>query len=463
VVKTQSLQVLCDLGGEAYDEIEIPEEIAVQNRRTLFDASVRAFLPHRTALAPKNAGEIGPPSDDLFHALETEEDYDRPLAVQIAALLHVAGVDVAEDRSGMAGLLDKILGLEKDHWDKALRIREQPNWQTAIKNGVAQVTLVGHTENAPAAEALIERDPLFRNAKDIDVPRVRHRLSLIFPGESDGLAGLEPDLIGEHHVADVATDALVDACIAWSGDDSTRRQHILTVLNRATRVEHGAKASRAAAQLDRLVRTQAAGLGGDLVKVALETPGRLLDLCPALKAQLDRLDEPALAAIDAALPMHSLTLMELSLAVAAIRVDLARKLGSAADAAEVLNHLASRVGTLGIRLSNLGRREEALAASQEAVDIRRRLAQTRPDAFLPDLATSLGALSVALTAAERHGDAAAATHEGLMTIAPLLEKHAGAFDNLAGALVRNYFSACEKAGTKRDLALLERVTRALKT
>ena len=160
---------------------------------------------------------------------------------------------------------------------------------------------------------MIERDPLFRNARDIDVPRVRRALSLIFPGESDGLAGLEPDLIGEHHVADVATDALVDACIAWSGDDSTRRQHILTVLNRATRVEHGAKASRASAQLDRLVRTQAAGLGGDLVKVALETPGRLLDL---LEAQLGSLEEPALAAIDAALPLQSLMLMELSLSIA---------------------------------------------------------------------------------------------------------------------------------------------------
>ena len=58
----------------------------------------------------------------------------------------------------------------------------------------------------------------------------------------------------------------------------------------------------------------------------------------------------------------------------------------------ILSHLAARVGTLGIRLSNLGRREEALAASQEAVDIYRRLAQTRPDAFLPDLATSLNNL-----------------------------------------------------------------------
>ena len=40
-------------------------------------------------------------------------------------------------------------------------------------------------------------------------------------------------------------------------------------------------------------------------------------------------------------------------------------------------------------LSALGRREEALAAVEEAVTIRRQLAQGRPDAFLPDLVMSL--------------------------------------------------------------------------
>jgi hypothetical protein len=34
----------------------------------------------------------------------------------------------------------------------------------------------------------------------------------------------------------------------------------------------------------------------------------------------------------------------------------------------------------------LGRREEALQATQEAVEIRRRLAAQHPDAFLPNLA-----------------------------------------------------------------------------
>ena len=42
-----------------------------------------------------------------------------------------------------------------------------------------------------------------------------------------------------------------------------------------------------------------------------------------------------------------------------------------------------------MRLADLGRREEALTAINEAVTIRRALAETRPDAVLPDLADSL--------------------------------------------------------------------------
>jgi hypothetical protein len=48
----------------------------------------------------------------------------------------------------------------------------------------------------------------------------------------------------------------------------------------------------------------------------------------------------------------------------------------------------------------LGLREEALASSQEAVDIRRRIAETRPDAFLPNLATSLNNLGIDLSASD---------------------------------------------------------------
>ena len=148
VLRSQSLQDLCSVGGEAYDEIEIPEEMAVRDRRSLFDASVEAFRAHGSTIAAYTT-ELRPPSQDFVRALETEDDYRRPLAVQIAALLHVAGVD-AEGRQGMAGLLNRILGLEYEYWDKTLKIGGQSNWQVAVKNGVAQVTLVGAVDGCSA-------------------------------------------------------------------------------------------------------------------------------------------------------------------------------------------------------------------------------------------------------------------------------------------------------------------------
>lgn len=50
VRKSQSLQDLCSLGSEAYDQIKIPETIAVHNRRALFDESVEAFRAHGSTI-----------------------------------------------------------------------------------------------------------------------------------------------------------------------------------------------------------------------------------------------------------------------------------------------------------------------------------------------------------------------------------------------------------------------------
>jgi len=60
-------------------------------------------------------------------------------------------------------------------------------------------------------------------------------------------------------------------------------------------------------------------------------------------------------------------------------------------------------------LAELGRREEALAAIEEAVAIRRELAAARPDAFGPDLASSLNNQSNRLTALGRREDTLAAS------------------------------------------------------
>jgi hypothetical protein len=70
---------------------------------------------------------------------------------------------------------------------------------------------------------------------------------------------------------------------------------------------------------------------------------------------------------------------------------------------------------------------------------------------------SLGAVSNALTAAKRHAEATVVAHEGLMKIAPFVERYPHAFDEPIRALAQDYLSACEKSGTEPDQALLAQV------
>lgn len=151
---------------------------------------------------------------------------------------------------------------------------------------------------------------------------------------------------------------------------------------------------------------------------------------------------------------------EEALAASQESVDIRRRLTQARPDA-FLPNLAMSLNNLGAMLSNLGRREEALAASQEAVDLYRRLAQVSPDAFLPDLAKSLGVTSHVLTALDRQTEAAQAAHEALEILAPFVERYPETFADLARAISANLRQYSDAAQQAPDLALLERVGRAL--
>lgn len=100
------------------------------------------------------------------------------------------------------------------------------------------------------------------------------------------------------------------------------------------------------------------------------------------------------------------------------------------------------------------RRGEALEAAQEAVRIRRQLAEARPDAFLPDLAMSLGAKSQCLRALERHADALADLEEAIRSLTPRFRHIPRAHGCLMGALVRDYVAAAGALDRHPDMALL---------
>ena len=118
---------------------------------------------------------------------------------------------------------------------------------------------------------------------------------------------------------------------------------------------------------------------------------------------------------------------------------------------------ASLLNDYGVSLSALGRREEALKPAQEAVDIRRQLAKVNPQAFLPDLASSLGAYGSVLRSLERHDEAAQAFGEGLQHIVPFYREMPRAFAELAQALQKEYLHACQDAGQEPDKVLLNQI------
>ena len=75
--------------------------------------------------------------------------------------------------------------------------------------------------------------------------------------------------------------------------------------------------------------------------------------------------------------------------------------------------LAASLNNLANRLTDLGRREPALEAAQEAVDLYRRLAAARPDVFMPDLAMSLNNLANMLSDLGRREAALEAAQEAV--------------------------------------------------
>ena len=114
-------------------------------------------------------------------------------------------------------------------------------------------------------------------------------------------------------------------------------------------------------------------------------------------------------------------------------------------------------------LSALGRREEALRATEEAVEIRRQLAQTRPDAFLPDLAGSLGNLSVILGELSQPEAAFQVISEAVRIYSPFFLRLPAAFAPRMAMMVQCYSARAEAAGKEPDAGLLTPIVEVFKS
>jgi tetratricopeptide (TPR) repeat protein len=124
------------------------------------------------------------------------------------------------------------------------------------------------------------------------------------------------------------------------------------------------------------------------------------------------------------------------------------------DPARSLNNLANR-------LSELGRRLEALPPAEEAVKLYRELFGQNPDAFTRDLAISLGMMGQVREANQQADLALECFAEGVRVLAPQFMALPTAFAQLMGQLRQEYLRLAETLGREPDASLLTPVAEVL--
>ena len=115
---------------------------------------------------------------------------------------------------------------------------------------------------------------------------------------------------------------------------------------------------------------------------------------------------------------------------------------------------AAALNNMAVALSDLGRREEALKAAEEATQNYRELAAKNPDAFLPYLAGSLNNLGNRLSELGRREEALEAAAEAARSLTPHFLQYPEAFGGWMQGMVVNYLKRASELGRKPESDLL---------
>ena len=410
---------------------------AVPDRQAVFQNAARAFS-QATAQIPRAY-----PVPDL-----STEPYDRVLWIHMAALTAVRERDEGGIRYIRQGarvdpqlLLDVTLTREAEIWE-ALRAEapaiDDPVW---VERAVAVACLTTARNEAEAANVLSAVPELAHEAQEPARRQLARWLSRVYPGRG-WLPPLEPDELADALVAKVvaACPELVPNVLDRASPALTKA--CLQVLDRGALVHPAA-----AVALRDALTAGLESLWPSAVEIAQEFGDPIGVILAEVLAETGS-DELA-AEIADALPEHTVALLELA------NVSTERALASARERPSGVERDAevSRwSNNLSNHLSALGRREEALAAIQEAVAIYRSLAAARPEAFRPDLASSLNNLSTCLSDFGRREEALAAIEEAVAIRRVLATDRPEAFGHRLASSLRN-LSTCLSGLGRREEAL----------
>ncbi|MDI5974067.1 tetratricopeptide repeat protein, partial [Streptomyces sp. SL13] len=323
---------------------------------------------------------------------------------------------------------DRLLWHERRYWKHG-----------AAAHGLTRSPSCGTLETALAAAHLVgaaDREQADRVWSGIpalaDQPRDRRDAvtawitALYPPADSSRLWGaLQPDRLAERHIGRVlvAEPALAERLI--DGADDAQAAQLLTVYSRAA--AHSVFAGRLDSHLTSLCVGRHDRLGFHVIATAVQA-----DHPQPLVTALDTLTaDPAtalgtLATLHDQFPHSSRRLAHTAVYLTQVLTNHSRTLAEA-DPDAYLPDLASSLNNLSVRLGEVGRRAEGLTAIEEAARHYRTLAEANPDAYLPDLATSLNNLSVRLGEVGRRAEGLTAIEEAARHYRTLAEANPDAY------------------------------------
>ncbi len=389
-------------------EIAAPAQLSIQDGARLIEEAARRLAERAKAPLPDLRGAAAWLASSPLHRL--------PLYATAAAI-HAALAQSEAFSFGGGDLLKKLALREMN------RVRPVSESLGLGRDGLAHLLALGVLADGLSEGAVRE---LARNgACESSRPDFVSALARSPWWKNGRLTRLEPD---------APAAAFVD--LALFGTDFTRGRDALPtwlfIALRENASSLGGRLARVLYDLNGLGRTDDQGahpLDKRLADMLAEDPTRAAEFAAVASAEVlfwaanfaarvasilaDAAGEPETKALyfnNAANYLSSLGRREEALAAAEEAADLYRALAAARPEA-FTPYLAGSLSNLAAMLSELGRREEALAAAQEAVQIRRALAAARPEAFTHYLAGSLNNLANRLSELGRREEALAAAEE----------------------------------------------------
>jgi glycosyltransferase involved in cell wall biosynthesis len=311
------------------------------------------------------------------------EHFAKPLYIQMAALLMLHG----EQPKSADGITRAILNHEQRYWDAALNGADVAVGGLTARKLLALVTLAGHFATAKDAKSYWDI------ADDGSLSALEFRqlfdcLAPLYPA-MQGLQAVKPDLLGEALVAEMlekpAGARLLSAVFGQSASSKVKL-NALTVLARLSLSKLALDPVIIAAFVQYL-----AGIGHELVAVAVETDSRLVDLAVTAIGQLKTNEQNAVAGQLVGLLLDdSVALNFLTCEVRRIIYEKEqKKFDKKPKAIKVQASYADALYNYALGLYYIGNDSEACIKGKQAVDLRRQLASQDPIQYEPDYASSL--------------------------------------------------------------------------